>query len=254
MCWGILRDIMRYVCLLVFLCVVTTTVSGEYSARVDVETGWLWVGRADVRIPGDEGTRFSFTGDLDADDTAYFRGRISWRPAPRHFLAVTAAPLEAEASGTLRRETLFVDTVFPADERVKANFQFNNYRLTYRYRLRETERLAFDLGGTLFVRDARVVLESDERRDSDYDLGLVPLLSFGVSWNIQPRTSVVLDGDALAAPQGRAFDVLLALEHHLREHLQLGAGYRILEGGADNDDVYTFAMFHHAAVYMGWLF
>jgi tetratricopeptide (TPR) repeat protein len=32
------------------------------------------------------------------------------------------------------------------------------------------------------------------------------------------------------------------------------AGYRILEGGADNDDVYTFALFHHAALQAVLLF
>jgi hypothetical protein len=28
--------------------------------------------------------------------------------------------------------------------------------------------------------------------------------------------------------------------------VSLKAGYRILEGGADNDKVYTFSLFHHA--------
>jgi len=53
-----------------------------------------------------------------------------------------------------------------------------------------------------------------------------------------------LDGDALAAPQGRAEDVLLALQLHLNEDVTLKAGYRILEGGANVEEVYNFALIH----------
>jgi hypothetical protein len=31
----------------------------------------------------------------------------------------------------------------------------------------------------------------------------------------------------------------------LNDHVSLKAGYRILEGGADNDEVYTFSLFHY---------
>ena len=31
-------------------------------------------------------------------------------------------------------------------------------------------------------------------------------------------------------------------------HLSFKAGYRLLEGGADNDEVYTFAAVHYVAV------
>ena len=57
---------------------------------------------------------------------------------------------------------------------------------------------------------------------------------------------LLFDADALAAPQGRAEDVLLAATWALREGLFVYAGYRTLEGGADNDEVYTFAWFHYA--------
>ena len=32
------------------------------------------------------------------------------------------------------------------------------------------------------------------------------------------------------------------------ERVALMAGYRLLEGGADNDTVYTFSMFHYAVL------
>jgi hypothetical protein len=57
---------------------------------------------------------------------------------------------------------------------------------------------------------------------------------------------LLLDGDALAAPQGRAEDVALAIWADLSKSLRLRAGYRLLEGGADNDKVYTFALVNYA--------
>ena len=52
--------------------------------------------------------------------------------------------------------------------------------------------------------------------------------------------------DARTAPQGRAEDVLLALTWALSEDTESRAGYRTLEGGADNEDVYSFAWLHYA--------
>lgn len=37
----------------------------------------------------------------------------------------------------------------------------------------------------------------------------------------------------------------LAVQCDLQPSLSLTAGYRILEGGADNDEVYTFSLFHY---------
>jgi hypothetical protein len=57
----------------------------------------------------------------------------------------------------------------------------------------------------------------------------------------------LLEGDALAAPQGRAEDVLLAFYFHPAERIGMKVGYRILEGGADNDEVYNFTLLHYLA-------
>ncbi len=238
----------------ILLCAMAASAHAQSLGEVELESGYVWVGRADVRIPGDEGTRVSLTSDLDADETAYVRGRLTWHPAPRHAILLTLSPLQAEATGELPRDTRFVDTDFPAGEHVKATYRFNNYRLTYRYQVWNTERFRAHLGGTLFVRDAKVSLASATLRDSDSDLGLVPLVHFRLAFHLHPRMALVMDGDALAAPQGRAIDVLCALQYEVRDALNIGLGYRILEGGADNDNVYTFALFHHAAATLTWRF
>jgi len=230
------------------------TTGAELPRALEFETGLLWAGRADVRIPGDEGTRFSLADELDAQGEVYLRGRATWYPAPRHSLAITAAPLEVSASGTLSRDTLFVDTHFPAGTEVDATYRFDSYRLTYRYKFWETRHFRADFGGTLFVRDAEITLEDRDRRGTDSDLGLVPLASFYLVWRPYPALALALDGDALAAPQGRALDTRCAVLYTVRDSLQLGLGYRILEGGADNDNVYTFALFHQVGASLTWRF
>jgi hypothetical protein len=55
-------------------------------------------------------------------------------------------------------------------------------------------------------------------------------------------------GDPPATGQGRAFDVALKLQRNLGDHWSLAGGYRLLDGGADNDELYTFARFNYAVL------
>ena len=59
---------------------------------------------------------------------------------------------------------------------------------------------------------------------------------------------MLCQGDALAAPQGRAEDVLLALQYRYDATLAFKLGYRMLEGGSDNDVVYNFALLHYISL------
>ena len=61
------------------------------------------------------------------------------------------------------------------------------------------------------------------------------------------RATFLLEGDALAAPQGRAEDIFAGILVHTGKRWSVKAGYRFLEGGADNDEVYTFALVHYLA-------
>ena len=67
-------------------------------------------------------------------------------------------------------------------------------------------------------------------------------------WRMNEKFGLLLDGDALAAKQGRAEDILIAATYDISGNIGLKAGYRILEGGADNDEVYNFALFNYFSV------
>ena len=79
-------------------------------------------------------------------------------------------------------------------------------------------------------------------------MGPVPLINFALAWQASDRLQVIFEGDALAAPQGRAEDVLLGVRYEVNDDFDLYGGYRVLEGGADVDEVYTFALVNYVSL------
>jgi hypothetical protein len=64
-----------------------------------------------------------------------------------------------------------------------------------------------------------------------------------------------MDFDGLAGGgPGRAFDVALKVGYDFNRHVSLNAGYRLLEGGADVEQVYNFSWFNYlvASVIIGF--
>jgi len=109
-------------------------------------------------------------------------------------------------------------------------------------------------GGSLLIRDAEIELKQDDVSASDSNVGVVPLLSLAAEWSFMNHWSAIFDFDGLAGGPGRAFDVAIKLQYDLTDRLQIGAGYRTLEGGADNETVYNFAWFHYAFISVGYRF
>jgi hypothetical protein len=112
----------------------------------------------------------------------------------------------------------------------------------------------FGLGLTAKIRDAKIALSSPELQSEKTNVGFVPIINFRLLWKMDEKFGLLLDGDALAAPQGRAEDVLIAATYKLSDNFGIRAGYRILEGGSDNDEVYGFALFHYASVGVSYTF
>ncbi|MBD3287547.1 hypothetical protein GF337_01975 [candidate division KSB1 bacterium] len=213
----------------------------------DLETGGVFSGYNDVRIPGDTGTKFSLSEELDAEPTLFYRLKLSYYLNEKHSLTLFAAPLTIESSGEINRDIIFEGVTFPANTPLDATYRFNSYRLTYRYDFYKKEKLEFGLGFTAKIRDAEIALESNELSSSKTNVGFVPIINFRLLWNFANKWGLLFEGDALAAPQGRAEDVQLALRYLISDQLALRAGYRILEGGADNEEVYNFALLNYAS-------
>jgi hypothetical protein len=214
---------------------------------VEFEAGRVWSGRNTVQIPNDEtSTRFSFTDDLTSDASWAFRGQVGYALSARSRLLALAAPLTVDATGTVDRDVSFEGETFAAGTDLEGTFHFNSYRLTWLYQAIEGPGFSLAVGLTAKVRDAYIELRGDGRTARKDDLGFVPLVGFDARLPLGGRFTAQLAGDALAAPQGRAEDVRLALRYQPTPDLGAFVGYRLLEGGADNDTVYTFSLFHYA--------
>lgn len=221
---------------------------------LDVEGGAVFSGYNDVRIPNATGTLFSLSRDLDAAARAYGRLRLSYALSRRHELSLLAAPLTLKASGALPGPVRFAGVSFPAGAAADGTFTFNSYRLTYRYRLVDRERLRLDIGFTAKIRDAEIALSAPGLSASKANVGFVPLLHLRLDWDWSARLGLLLEADAAAAKQGRAEDVLLALAWRPAPRWRLRLGYRMVEGGADVDETYNFAWIHYFAVGLAYGF
>jgi len=221
--------------------------------RLSVETGGVWQERNDVRIPGDDGTRFALDDITGSGPFGFVRLHLDYDFAERHGLRLVYAPLRLQASGDLDQPVAFAGGDFvPGD--VEATYQFNAHRLTYRYQLMDNQRWRWQVGATLLVRDAEVRLVQDGKRARDTDVGLVPLLHLAASYRINDRWRLDFDLDGLVAPQGRAIDLGLRAHYTINGQWDVFAGYRTLDGGADNDNVFSFARFHYAVAGAGYRF
>ncbi len=230
--------------LVVLLTALAAPASGG-ALHLRLEAGPAWQTRNDFRIPGDGGT-FVALADYEAGPFAAFRASLTWDVTPRQSLRLLAAPLRVEAAFTPDTPVAFQDLVYPAGRPVDATYVFNSYRVTWLWRFPPGRKWSFGVGATLKVRDAQIGLDGDPGPSVKDDLGVVPLLHGFARYQATERFALELEADALAAPQGRAEDVSVKGVLRVSDRVELDFGYRMLEGGADTEEVYTFAYFHYA--------
>ncbi|MCE9520021.1 MAG: hypothetical protein K8R87_10780 [Verrucomicrobia bacterium] len=159
-----------------------------------------------------------------------------------------------DSSGELFDDTSFAGSLFRGGVPTEGDYRFDSYRLTYRYNLVRTEDITFGLGITANVRDAEIGLSQRGVSAHDDNTGIVPLVNFRLEWKLTPQWSFLTEGDALFSGRGRLEDVLVALQWQASESLALRLGYRLLEGGADSDTVYNFALFNYLSAGLTWRF
>lgn len=230
-------------CSLVVLCGIASAAFASWS--FDLESGYVSNRSNDIRVPGTTGTRFSLPQTLDVATRDYYRLRLTRSVGRGQYVSLLYAPLSLRAAGTLPGAVNFNEVVFPSGAQVDAVYRFDSYRATWYQQFRPGERLSYKLGFTAKIRDAAVQLKDGARDTEIKNTGFVPLFHFGLSYALTEKFGMVLDGDALAGGPGRAEDVLAALTYAAHQRCTLRLGWRIVEGGADTDDVYNFALLHY---------
>ncbi|MEM1216344.1 MAG: hypothetical protein AAGJ82_11700 [Bacteroidota bacterium] len=241
---------MRYLSLIILLYFLPQTLSAQL--RLSLETGLVFTQYNDVRVPNREqesGTLFSLADDFrESPTTPFIRVEAAYLLGDKHTIELTAAPLQIEYEDNIRGTFDFADRIFIGPG-ITGRYEFNTYRATYRYRFVDRPRFRLDAGASVLVRDARIALTQGAVTVDDTDLGFVPLLSFELDYTPTEILSLFLKGDALVGPQGRAEDIFAGVLVNLgSDRWKLKAGYRLIEGGADVDQVYNFAFIHFASV------
>ena len=215
-----------------------------------VEGSAIWSSRNDVRIPPDTGTEFSIVDLIGSGPTGGVRLEATFQAAERHGLKFVYAPLRVTGRGTPSLPISFAGEAFTTTP-AEAHYQFDSYRATYRYRVFDGDTWRWDVGFTGFVRDARIALAQAGTAAEDADVGFVPLGHIRGDARPRDRWTLALELDGAAAPQGRAFDFSATVNYQPTPRWIVAVGYRTIEGGADVDDVFTFAWLNATTVRVG---
>jgi hypothetical protein len=211
--------------------------------------------RNTAQFPNDPtGTRFSLRDLIGEGNETGVRVSFTRALTPRQELRFLYAPLSLSGTGALPTVTNFQGRAFAAGVPTQADYRFDSYRATWRYRLIEDRDWTVKLGFTAKIRDARIALAQPGVAAEDSNVGLVPLAHAHVERRLGERLTLVGDLDGLAGGPGYAIDIGLRLRYRVNDALSLSAGWRMLDGGADNREQYAFARFQFWTVGLGYRF
>lgn len=217
--------------------------------EIEVEAGPVWQSKNDVQVPNTaDGTRFSLVDVVGKGP--FFAGRVyaTWNISRRHGCRILLAPLSITETAALPEQIEFSGGSFAPGVPTEATYKFNSYRVSYRYRFFDGSRFDWWVGFTAKIRDAKIRLSQQGVAAEKTDLGFVPLLHVAGCYRFAENWRVTFDADALAGGPGRAEDVAVKIGYDISERFGLAGGYRLVEGGADVDEVYSFAWFHYAVL------
>ncbi len=199
-------------------CVATAQETSRFA--VELEAGPVWQTKNDVQIPNDDsGTRFSLVDLAGKGPWMGARLYFTWNINDRHGVRALLAPLSYTETGVFGEPVNFVGESYLAGVPTEATYQFNSWRLTYRYRFHRSDRWQWWVGFTAKVRDAKIELRQGETTSQDSNVGFVPLLHVAGDWRFADKWHLLLDLDALAGGPGRAEDLALKVAVDVSDRL-----------------------------------
>lgn len=240
---------MRKILYTIVITLASAPLFGQIHA--ELETGLAFNTYNELRFPnGTNSTAdaLTITNELGKSNTYFYRLRAGYTINKKHTISALYAPLTFDYSGSFSRDYTIGENTFLANTPIDARYRFNSYRITYRYEWFNEGAWHFGIGLTGKVRDARIAVNSGNKNSETTDLGFVPLINFRLMYYNQSSIIGLFEGDALVGTQGRAEDVFLGILYRFNPKTYLKLGYRVLEGGADVDQVLNFSLIHYASV------
>lgn len=224
--------------------------SAQAQFKFDTEFGASFNTQNSIRYPNNENTTSNLVDvpkQLGTWITPFLRLRASYIIKHRHTISALYAPLTFKSSGSFSKPIKFGNSIYSENDITDVSYKFNSYRLTYRYRIVDRRNIKFGLGLTIKIRDARIGFSSGVKSDETTDFGFVPLINFRLDLYATEKLIFTINGDALVGTKGRAEDIFAGFEYSIIDPIAIKAGYRILEGGANVDQVYNFSLIHYAS-------
>ncbi len=233
----------------VFLFLSLVSFQGIAAVDLMLEAGYVWQNRNDTRIPPDTGDTLDFD-TFDKGPFFHYRVETVVKYFDNHWFRFVYAPFEIDVSGASEIDIRFKDSTFSSAQDIDVSYKFNSYRLGYIYKLSEN----FQIGFTGKIRDAKIQLSQNGLTETNTNVGFVPLLYFATQWELSKGFHFVFETDFAAASQGRAVDGAIKFRREFADSLQVGLGFRSLEGGADNETVVAFSWFNYAVLDLKFTF
>ncbi|RYY28150.1 MAG: hypothetical protein EOO04_08605, partial [Chitinophagaceae bacterium] len=210
------------------LVILTQSLSAQL--KLDLEGGLIpGTNYNDIRIPGEGGTLVDVSDQLDVKPKIFYRVRAGYTISKRHNISLLYAPLTVEYEGAFSQPVNFNNVNYPANEDVLVDYQFNSYRLTYRYDFIMSSRWTVGAGLTGKIRDADVRFRNSSKDEHYSNVGFVPLVNFYVGYKPSDKWTAILEGDALASKFGRAEDIFAGVAYNATPNLGVKLGYRVVE-------------------------
>jgi hypothetical protein len=234
---------------LIFLWCLLPTLSLAHELKV--ESSLVNFSNNDIRITGKDGSNLNMQ-DFDQKNTFGYRIYYTHQ-MENSFIRILYAPLQTSFSGNFDTSKNFDGTLFSSGP-AQVNYKFNSYRLTYGREFFQDEKWTLNWGLVGKIRDAFIEVEQNGVSKKNSNIGFVPLLHFSGDYKLSDNSKFVFDIEALAAPQGRAIDAGLFLSHQISPQADILYGYRVVEGGADNEKVYNFSLINFYTLGLNWRF
>lgn len=247
------RDVVACACLASLAYASPVAEAADFSLdEVTVSAISAWQGRNDVEVPND-GSASRFALDALTGEGPVVGGRVELSGAirDRQEWRILLAPLSLVQTGTNPADIGFQGEIFVPGA-IDARYQFNSWRVTWRYLWIDRPDLRVKVGFTGKIRDASIRLRQGAVNARKDDTGFVPLLHGSLERPLTDQWAFHADIDALGGGPGYAVDMGAGFSYALRDDLRLGAQVRFLDGGADNDKVYAFARFTSVTLGLTW--
>ena len=247
------RSLAPFSLILIFNLFYFLNASKAYSVQLELELGQVKLLKNKIQIPGDTGTAFNTT-EISPTEGLFYRLNVYWPLQGKSSLRLLYAPLAVNQSGKFSKDIIFDGETFSKSSDTDVLYKFNSYRLTYRYLWIDGATFKTYLGFTGKIRDAETKLTQGALSKSYTNVGFVPLFYIRSDWKVIDWLTFIFEMDALGASQGRAIEGVLKTRLKMGNNLGLNVGHRVLEGGADNDKLYTWSLISFTFASLDWSF